>query len=169
MGQAAINFQIGRLYSEHGRWLSGWLVRRTVCRERADDLAHDTFCRLLERENLPSLDDPRRYLVTVARRLLVDDVRRRELERAYLAALAAGDLEDLRTPERVLEAVQLLDGLVGLLAQLPVSTREAFLLRRLEGLSHAEIAQRMDISLRTVKRRVADAYRRCYLLAYPEG
>src|SRR5690606_28822258 len=109
MGQAAINFQIGRLYSEHGRWLSGWLVRRTVCRERADDLAHDTFCRLLERENLPSLDDPRRYLVTVARRLLVDDVRRRELERAYLAALAAGDLEDLRTPERVLEAVQLLD------------------------------------------------------------
>ena len=169
MGQAAINFSIGRLYTEHGRWLSGWLVRRTACRDRADDLAHDTFCRLLERESLPILDDPRRYLATVARRLLVDDVRRRELERAYLTALAAEDIEDLRTPERVLEAVQLLDGLVRLLDELPASTREAFLLRRLDGLSHEEIARRLGVSLRTVKRRVAEAYQRCYLLAYPEG
>lgn len=168
MGQAAISFYVGRLYSEHGRWLSGWLVRKTACRYRADDLAHDTFSRLLERESLPSLDDPRRYLVAIARNLLIDDVRRRELERAYVAALAPEDAKDLRTPERIVEAVQLLDALVGLLGRLPPATREAFLLRRLDGLSHDEIAGRLGVSLRTVKRRIADAYARCYLLAYPE-
>lgn len=169
MGQAASSIYIGKLYADHGRWLSNWLHRRTACPDRADDLAHDTFRRLLERNDLPKLDDPRNYLATVARRLLVDDVRRRELERAYLAAAALEDGGDRLTPQRIVEAVQLLEGLVRLLGGLPAATREAFLLRRLDGLSHDEVAVRMGVSARTVKRHVALAYAHCYAFAYPEG
>lgn len=169
MGQAASSIYIGRLYADHGRWLSGWLNRRTACPERADDLAHDTFRRLLERGEQAPLEDPRNYLAAVARHLLVDDVRRRELERAYLDAIADRERAELLTPERILEAVQMLDGLVRLLAGLPRPTCEAFLLRRLDGLSHDEIAAQMGVSTRTVKRHVAAAYAHCYAFAYPEG
>lgn len=169
MAQAAASNDIGRLYADHGRWLSGWLNRRTACAYRADDLAHDTFRRLLERGPLPLLDDPRNYLATVARRLLADDIRRRELERAYLDAAALGEIGDSLTPERIFEAIQILEGVARLLAGLPKATCEAFLLRRLDGLSHEQVAAQMSVSVRTVKRHVALAYAHCYAFAYPEG
>lgn len=169
MTETAISVSIGQLYSDHGRWLSRWLNRRTACPQRADDLAHDTFCRLLEKGNPLGLQDPRNYLVAVARRLLIDDVRRRQVEQAYLDALALDANVDALDPERILAAVQLLDSLVRLLSGLPDPVREAFLLRRLEGYSHEQVAQALGVSLRTVKRYVAQAYAHCYALAWPEG
>lgn len=160
---------IAGLYAVHGGWLRDWLRRHTRCPQRAADLAQDTFCRLLERHPvLP--DDAKRYLVTVARRLLIDDIRAREVERAYLDVL--GDqfgTADHLTPERIAEAVQLLDGILRLLDALPAMTRQAFLLRRLEGMSHADIAMALGLSDRTVKRYIAAAYAHCYALAYGEA
>lgn len=155
------------LYTAHAPWLCEWLRSRTRCAERAADLTQDTFCKLIERAGATVPDNPRTYLATVARRLLIDDIRRREVERAYLAALALhGEAADLLTPERYAEAVQMLVGLGQLLATLPEETRTAFLLRRLDGLRHDEIAERLNVSTRTVKRYIADAYARCYALAY---
>ncbi|SNS91821.1 RNA polymerase sigma-70 factor, ECF subfamily [Azospirillum sp. RU38E] len=160
---------IAGLYAAHGGWLRDWLRRQTRCPQRAADLAQDTFCRLLERR--PALpDDAKRYLATVARRLLIDDIRAREVERAYLDVL--GDrygTADHLTPERITEAVQLLDGILRLLDTLPAMTRQAFMLRRLEGMSHADIATALGLSDRTVKRYIAAAYAHCYALAYGEA
>lgn len=169
MGDAAGGAYIGRIYADHGAWLGRWLQRRTQCPHRAADLTHDTFRRLLERRDLPAIDDPRHFLATVARRLLTDDIRRRELERAYVAALACDGGADEITPERTLEAIDLLAGVAQILEGLPSAVCEAFLLRRLDGLSHDAVAARMGVSDRTVKRYVAQAYAHCYALAYPEG
>lgn len=158
---------LGELYADHADWLRGWLGRRTRCPQRASDLAQDTFCRLLERETAETPRDARSYLATVARRLLIDDVRRRELEAAFLAACDPREADTV-TPERVLAAVELLDAVGRLLADLPDEVRAAFLLRRLDGLSHAEIAARLGVSDRTVKRHVARAYASCYAAAYPD-
>lgn len=167
MGDAIAD--IGGLYAAHGGWLRDWLRRHTRCSQRAADLAQDTFCRLLERRPvLP--EDAKRYLATVARRLLIDDIRAREVERAYLDVL--GDrfgTADHLTPERIAEAVQLLHGILRLLEGLPPVTRQAFLLRRLEGMAHADIATALGLSDHTVKRHIAAAYARCYALAYGEA
>ncbi|MBJ7417176.1 MAG: sigma-70 family RNA polymerase sigma factor [Niveispirillum sp.] len=167
MGDAVAD--IGRLYATHGEWLRDWLRRYTHCPQRAADLAHDTFCRLLEKRPAPP-EHAKRYLATVARRLLIDDIRAREVERAYLDIVADryGSADHL-TPERIAEAVQLLDSILRLLDGLPHVVRQAFLLRRLDGLAHAEIAAALGISDRTVKRHIAAAYSRCYLLAYGEA
>lgn len=79
------------LYSHHHGWLQSWLRRRLGCADDAADLAQDTFVRLLARPTAIAPDamrEPRAYLTTVARGLLVDFWRRGELERAYLADLA---------------------------------------------------------------------------------
>jgi RNA polymerase sigma-19 factor, ECF subfamily len=155
------------LYREHHSWLHGWIRRKLGCTHRAADLAQDTFCRLLEHGGRVELRSPRSYLATVARRLLIDDSRRRDIERAYLECCAElhGDADGL-TPERIAEAAQLLDGILRVLLLLPAGVREAFLLRRCEGLSHDEVAARMGVSVRTVKRHIAAAYLRCYELAH---
>jgi len=44
------------------------------------------------------------------------------------------------------------------LKELPPRTRRAFLLHRLEGLSHEEVAQRLGVSASIVSREVTDAF-----------
>lgn len=169
MNAIAARREIASLYESHADWLHDWLRRRTRCSHRAADLTHDTFCRLLERPQLEPLETPRSYLATVARRLLIDDVRTREMERAILDAYASAQLgTDDITPQRITEATELLQAVLRLLDLLPEETRNAFILRRLEGLEQKEIAARLGISLSTVKRHIALAYARCYAIAYAD-
>lgn len=79
---------LGQLYQAHHSWLRGWLSRRTGCREHAADLAQETFMRLLIARKQQTLQQPRAYLSSIARSLMIDQYRRRELERAYLESLA---------------------------------------------------------------------------------
>ncbi|MQP64779.1 sigma-70 family RNA polymerase sigma factor [Niveispirillum sp. SYP-B3756] len=153
---------IGQLYASHAHWLQGWLRSRTHCASRAADLTQDTFCRLLEQPRLPPLASPRGYLATIARRLLIDDIRRREIERAIadICALQSGEA-NLLTPERIAEATQFLDMVARLLDTLPEQARIAFLLRRVEGLSQQEVAAALGVSLATVKRYIALSYASC--------
>jgi RNA polymerase sigma-70 factor (ECF subfamily) len=55
------------------------------------------------------------------------------------------------------DAAVLLKETYGILDQLPPDERIAFLLRRVEGLTVGEIADRMDVSLSTTKRRLSAA------------
>lgn len=160
--------EVATLYADHGEWLRSWLGRRTRCPHRAVDLVQDTFCRLLEQPGATATPrDPRSYLATVARRLLIDDARRRKLEAAYLAACPP-DAIDSVTPERVLAAVDMLEELLGLMAGMNDTVRSAFLMRRLDDMPYADIGARLGISERTAKRHVARAYADCYALAYSD-
>ena len=138
---------IGQLYHAHSSWLRGWLSRRTGCREHAADLAQETFVRLLNARKQQTLQQPRAYLSSIARSLMIDQYRRRELERAYL--------ESLERIDRLLD-------------QLKPRVREAFLLAQLDGLTCAQIALRLGVSKATVERDLAKALHACYRLRYAE-
>ena len=73
--------------------LERWLLRRTGCSAQAAELAQDTFVRLMVRRRQPaassSMRHPRAFLATIARGLLIDEWRRRDIERAWLDTLAA--------------------------------------------------------------------------------
>lgn len=155
------------LYRDHARWLVDWLSTRARCRTRASDLAQDTFCRLAETPQLRLHSHPRRYLATVARRLLIDDSRRRTSERCFLEAFALhmGDAA-APAPDRIAEAVQQLAILAQLLHDLPPKPRRAFLLSRLDGLTYAEIAEELAVSTSMVKQYISRAHAHCYLIAH---
>jgi len=51
-----------------------------------------------------------------------------------------------------------------LLDGLPLAVRRAFLWSQLEGLGYRDIATRLQVSERTVKRDMAQAYEHCLLL-----
>lgn len=168
MPAAAATIDVSALYASHGDWLREWLRRHTRCSHRAADLAQDTFCRVLESDAEP-VRDPRSYLSTVARRILIDDIRHREVERAYLAIHAArmGDADHL-TPEHIAEAAQLLGAVLCLLETLSEKARHAFMMVRFDGLRYADVGRQLGISERMVKRHVAKVYAHCYALAYPD-
>lgn len=158
-----------RLYSENHRWLQGWLWHRLGCHANAADLAQDTFVRTLKSSQLASIEEPRAFLCLIAKRVLCSFWRRTELHRAYLDALAnlpeavAPSEEDLALLREALEAVDaLLDGL-------PEKVRHAFLLNRLEGLTHQQIAEQLGVSLATIERWIKRAVTQCYLASLGIG
>ncbi|MBV4522969.1 sigma-70 family RNA polymerase sigma factor [Pseudomonas sp. SWRI74] len=153
------------LYRDHRGWLEGWLRRRMGNACDAADLSQDTFLRLLaSSQRIADLQEPRAYLLTVGKRLLSNFYKRRSLEQAYLSALAALPEECVPSPEQrwlLLETLQALDEL---LDGLPRAVRRAFLWSQLEGLSYQQIAERLSVSERTIKRYMAQAYEHCLLV-----
>jgi RNA polymerase sigma-70 factor (ECF subfamily) len=166
---ATASIDVDALYVSHGDWLHGWLRRHARCSHRAADLAHDTFCRLLERQDTTPIRDARNYLVTIARRLIIDDARRARVEAAFHdahVALMEGAVEP--GPDRITEAVSELLTVTRALEELPDRVRRAYLLARLDQRSHAEIAAELGVSKSMVKQYVAKGYAHCYAATYGE-
>lgn len=155
---------VSEIYVNHQDWLVKWLCRKLNCSYHAADLAQDTFVRLLsrgERFSAADLREPRAYLRVVAGGLVIDHFRRKDLEKAYLEALAALPEPTSISPEErelILETLQRIDAM---LDRLPAKIRQAFLMSQIDGLTYAEIAAHMDISVRTVKRYMQQGFCQC--------
>ena len=169
--EPALHPHIRTLYSAHHGWLQGWLRKKLGNAFDAADLAQDTFVRLLsapddtpEKQGDWQLREPRAYLTLIAKRLMANLYRRRSLEQAYLEALGAMPQPMAPSPEQqaiILETLQEIDAMLDGLAP---AVRQAFLLAQLEGVGYAEIAAKLAVSERTVKRYMAEAMARCILL-----
>lgn len=87
------------IYSDHHGWLVNFLRRKLGNIDNADDLAQDTFARILTARDTDVIREPRAYLTTIAARLTAQYFRRLALERAYLDALAGMPEETAPSPE----------------------------------------------------------------------
>lgn len=161
--------EVDLLYQAHHRWLRGWLTGRVGCRENAADLAQDTFVRLLKARQVSPLKEPRAYLSSIARGLMIDQFRRRALEKAYLESLASLPEHEVPSEEQRRVILDTLEHLDRALHQLPARARQAFLLAQLDGLTITHIAQRLDVSRATVERDLAKALGVCYRVRYADA
>ncbi|MBB5610731.1 MULTISPECIES: sigma-70 family RNA polymerase sigma factor [unclassified Janthinobacterium] len=154
---------IGTLYADHHPWLRAWLRKKLGCIDQAADLAQDTFLRVLSSQQaLPALNEPRAFLTTIAQRVLSNHWRRQKLEQAYLDALMLAPPHFELSPEERSILLEALIELDQVLNGLPLLVKRAFLLTQLDGLGHAETAELLGISVRTVKRHIVKAGLQCY-------
>ncbi|WP_454727384.1 MULTISPECIES: sigma-70 family RNA polymerase sigma factor [Cupriavidus] len=159
---------VAHWYEAHHRWLAAWVARRFSCSHRAADLTQDVFLRVLARGDAAEVREPRAFLLRVAQGMVVDAYRRAALEQAYLAELAYLPPAQQPSPEAralVCEALAAVDRLLGSLSE---RMRAAFLLSRLDGLPHAEIAARLGVSVARVSQYLTVATERCYIAIYGE-
>lgn len=157
------------LYREHHGWLQQLLRRKLGCREEAADLAHDTFLRLLRQPCDSVLREPRAYLSTIAHGLLVNHWRRRDLERAYLDALAQQPETCHPSPEQRALVVETLLQIDAMLTRLPERPRQAFLMAQLEGQPYRDIALHLGVSERMVKKYLAQVMAHCLQIELQGG
>ncbi len=157
--------RIDSLYREHHGWLQQWLRRRLGSSSDAADLAQDTFLRVLGKPQvLADLREPRAWLTRIAQGLVVDKVRRDEVERACMEAISHLPMPEVISPEARMLLVEALATIDAMLEGLGAKPREAFLMSRLDDLGYAEIARRMGVSLSSVEKYMATAIRHCYLM-----
>ena len=138
-------------FFEHYEELVGTWTRRLRNRQQAEDLAHDTFVRVLESDSA-KVEQPRAYLHQTARNIAVDGYRREDRRSAM--ETEAIDLSESPTgdPEHFMQAVQLADSIERALTELPVNCRKVFVWQKIEGLTQAEIAERLGLSKNMVEK-----------------
>ncbi|MGK9066451.1 sigma-70 family RNA polymerase sigma factor [Stutzerimonas chloritidismutans] len=154
-----------QLYVDHQGWLNGWLRRQLGCSQRAADLAQDTFVRVLTKDgSLDAVREPRAYLHTIARGLLINHWRRRDIEQAYLDAMALQPEAVAPSAESQAQVIETLLRVDAMLQAMPPRVRQAFLLSQLYGLTYAAIAAELGVSDRMVKKYMAQAMLQCLLL-----
>lgn len=153
------NAVLAGLYQAHANELHGF-ARRRAGRQEAEDVVQDTYLHLRQRGNAATLEHPRPYLFRIAANLAMDMARKTKVRLRYAGegfALAC-HAEAPASPEAAAGGVMELRRLQASLAELPPLCRDAFLLSRIEDLTHAEIAARLGVSVRTIDRHMAKAW-----------
>jgi RNA polymerase sigma-70 factor (ECF subfamily) len=158
--------QTEAIYAAHNDWLKAWLYRRLGCVDTAADLAQDTFLRLLHRPRMVQHGHhgdtrARAYLSTIANGLCIDHWRRRDIEQAWREAVAACEQPVQASEEHHLLVIDALLAFDAMLRQLPTRVADVFIMSQVEGWTYREIAQRLAVSDRTVKRDMAQAMLHC--------
>jgi RNA polymerase sigma-70 factor (ECF subfamily) len=152
------------LLRRHRAPLFTFLVRMLGDRQRAEDLAQDTFVRVVKgAQEWEQRARFQTWLFTIARNLCVDASRRDRFRRAdSLDAQGPEDASPLVDsvagreidPERGAESARLRPVLQKALLSLPAEQREVFLLREQSGLPFKEIAEVLSVNENTAKSRM---------------
>lgn len=125
--------------------------------------------RVMNGESLSTIRDPKSFLCTIAKRVMVDLFRRHALEKAYLEMLAQLPEAQAPSPELHQSQLEILQQIDRMLDGLSAKARQAFLLSQLEGLTYNEIALRLSVSVSSVKKYVAKATEHCLLFRLEQG
>ena len=117
---------------------------------------------MLERSSDEPIAQPRAFLYRTALNLVIDGHRRSSLRQAEpLEVLDSEERFYSPSPQLLMDQDQRLDMLQKALAELPAACRECFLLRKIEGLSHPEIAERLGVSRSVVEKHIVNAMKHC--------
>lgn len=160
------------MFDRYYRELLNFLAHKVQDRDAAADLAQESFARVYAAERSgTAIRDPRALLYKTARNLLTDGYRRKAVrtavdvppspdEEAGEAGEQAGP--DALEPETALASRQRFEAIAAIVDSLPPRCREAFILVKFDGLSHAEVAAQMGIAVKTVEMQVQIALDACW-------
>ena len=155
---------VQRIYEQHHSWLHGWLKGKLHNACDAADVAHDTFVRILGGRDAVQILEPRDYLATIARGLVIDRYRRQAIEVAYLQTLAARPEATAISEEDKALIIETLVAVDKALAGLGARSQKIFMLSQIDGLTYQQIAQQLKVSLTTVKKHMIRALTECSLI-----
>ncbi|WP_430814329.1 RNA polymerase sigma factor [Carboxylicivirga sp. RSCT41] len=144
-----------RLFNEHFDPLRNYIYYRCGDAELATDIAQDVFMKLWEKQ----LDKPPEELLgllyKMAKDAFISKYRRSKTEQEFIAR--PPDKDEIQSPEEELSYKELKQSYERALKEMPEIQREVFLMSRNEELKYHEIADRLELSIKAVEKRMKNA------------
>lgn len=150
---------LGRNILCHEAALRLWLSGRRIDGLEVDDVIQEAYARIATLETVEGIQNPKAYLFQTANSLVINHIR----HASVVSIRAVADLDEVAaasdspSPETETADREELRKLRDAIARLPDKTRRLFLLTRLHGLSHRDVADRTGVPPSTVEKHVARA------------
>ena len=157
----------------HEPLLRAWLRSRFPSECDFDDIIQESYLRVLRANERGLLQSPKAFLFAIARNRALDLLRRRKT--AQPVPLVENEADDvLYDDDDVVETVarnQELEFLTQAIQSLPDRCRQVFTLRKVYGMSQAEIARKLGISEHTVSAQLTIGVHKCteFMARYRQG
>ena len=151
-----INKKFESFYIKNYPQVKSFASRLLLCDTDAEDVAQDVFIKIYNRPEIwKNKEFNSKYLFTMTKNHVFNLIKRRNFERNYHEnlyekhdPLSEFGLEDnLHAKELKLMALHAIE-------QMPNQRRRIFKMSRFEGLSNADIAMELELSVRTVERHI---------------
>lgn len=142
------------------------LVSRIVPPKEIEDIVQETYVRMCRVENKGAIRHPRSFLLTTARNLALDHVKRAE-SRYSVSIEEDGESDPGEAKYRIDETYQQVVAkeefadFCEAVRLLPLKCRKVFVLKKVYGYSQREIARELGLSESTVEKHIALGMKRC--------
>ena len=152
-------------YLERRANLVRFFAARTGSAAAAEDLAQELYLKIAGRPTGEDAENPQALIYRIALNLMVDRTRGEaraaardaQWRGAHHATVAGQDVADEPSADEAVASRQRLRQLVEAVAGLAPQQQRAFTLHKLDGLSHADTALAMGISVKSVEKHISAA------------
>ena len=144
-----------KLYGRYSKDLHDFIYYKYGEEFDPEDKVHEAFIKLWRNCRKVSPDKARSYLFTVINNLTLNDIKHRKVVLRFQKTIKTDRTAE--SPQFVLEEKEYLEKFQTALANLPEKQRVAFMMNRVEGKRHKEIAEILNISRKAVEKRIYSA------------
>lgn len=152
--------KIASIYADSREGLAKWLMSRFRVGGDLEDILQETFLKTWEADQKKAIKSPRSYMFMVARNLVYRNFKHKQKFVAEAVEDLGLETDDLPQDQALFEKRKF-EAFEVALSSLPSRCREVFVLRKLYGMSHKEIAAQLGISAKTVENHITTAIKRC--------
>jgi len=143
------------LFTRHGKELNNFLYFKFGSHIPSKDLVQEAFIKLWDNCHKVSIHKAKGFLYTVANNLSLNQLKHNKVKLNFSQTPLKAYTNE--SPEFILEEKEYLQKFQNALADLTEPQRVAFLMNRVEGKKHKEIAEILGISRKAVEKRIYGA------------
>jgi RNA polymerase sigma-70 factor (family 1) len=146
------------VYNRYWKVLMRTAAKRLGSLEAAEEIVQNIFLHLfLRRKELVIETSLESYLHGAVRHQVFKNYRAIQTQLKYIESTQLQEPQHVESPDAALEVKELREQVLLVANKMPEKCREVFFLSRFDQLSHKEIAERLGISVNTVKRHMTKA------------
>ncbi len=147
---------VSKIFLEQNTFLKRFLGRFLKREQDIEDVAQEAYLMAYSTEqDRGEIEQPKAFLFSIAKNLALNELTRKSFKMTSYIADCQEHLIDAETDnstEQMVEAHESLGMYCEAVAALPDKCRKVYLLRKVHGLRHKEIAERLNISLSSVEK-----------------
>lgn len=143
---------LGVIYMRYSVAVSDFAYRFIRNREEVADITHNIFCKLWEeRLDLKDVRSLKNYLFSMTRNAIFNELRHQKVVNQWETDILLTEADKYTDAESSISTADILEMINLHIERMPELRRRIFCMSRYDNLSHAEIAEKLNVSQKTVE------------------